>query len=431
MVESESRKPAEFYRDDAPSRIPTLHLGYKSKSASTDVDRFERKQKRQQQRQGHYHNVHADDSDDTTDSDASVSDVEGDADYGLDEVASDLQQSVAQEVHTDFTISYLEAMESELQILRTENLTLRMKLNAATMSDDSFFCNEDGSRDDEKVKYYTGLPSFLTLAALVSFLTPHISSGPRSITSKFQQVLIVLTRLRLNLPGHVVADLFRISDNSVSRIFLKVLDVMYVRMMPLISWPDRESLRRTMPFNFKPDFGNKVTVIETPSNLLARAQTWSSYKHHNTIKYLIGITPQGVVSFISEGWGGRTSDKWVTENSTFLDNLLPGDLVLADRGFNINDSVGLMCAEVRIPAFIKGKKQLSAFDVESTRKIAHVRIHVERVIGNIIQKYAIIDSTIPITMLTCAEGATTTTLDQIVTVSCALVTICPSVVPFD
>lgn len=83
--------------------------------------------------------VHADDSDDTTDSDASVSDVEGDADYGLDEVASDLQQSVAQEVHTDFTISYLEAMESELQILRTENLTLRMKLNAATMSDDSFF----------------------------------------------------------------------------------------------------------------------------------------------------------------------------------------------------------------------------------------------------------------------------------------------------
>jgi hypothetical protein len=40
-----------------------------------------------------------------------------------------------------------------------------------------------------------------------------------------------------------------------------------------------------------------------------------------------------------------------------------------------------MCAEVHIPAFTKGKNQLSAKEVESTRKIANVRIHVERVIG--------------------------------------------------
>ncbi|ESO85592.1 hypothetical protein LOTGIDRAFT_98628, partial [Lottia gigantea] len=70
-----------------------------------------------------------------------------------------------------------------------------------------------------------------------------------------------------------------------------------------------------------------------PSNLLANAAKWSSYKHHNTVKFLIGIMPPGSVSFISKGWGGRTSDKHVTENSGFLSNILPGDLVLADRGF--------------------------------------------------------------------------------------------------
>ena len=42
--------------------------------------------------------------------------------------------------------------------------------------------------------------------------------------------------------------------------------------------------------------------VDRPSALLARVQTYSSYKHHNTAKYLIGITPHGIVSFISNGW---------------------------------------------------------------------------------------------------------------------------------
>jgi hypothetical protein len=37
--------PAEPYQDDAPNWIPTLHLGYETKSG--DVNRFERKQQRE------------------------------------------------------------------------------------------------------------------------------------------------------------------------------------------------------------------------------------------------------------------------------------------------------------------------------------------------------------------------------------------------
>ena len=94
---------------------------------------------------------------------------------------------------------------------------------------------------------------------------------------------------------------------------------------------------------------------ERPKSLMARAQTNSNYKHHNTVKYLIGIA-QCVITFISKGWGGRVSDQHLTENFRILENLLPGDQVLADRGFNVQEAAGFYCAEVKLPPFTRGKK---------------------------------------------------------------------------
>ena len=54
------------------------------------------------------------------------------------------------------------------------------------------------------------------------------------------------------------------------------------------------------------------------------------------MKLLIGVTPQGV---ISKSLGGRVSDVYLRENCGLLDNLLSGDLILADGGFTIQESV--------------------------------------------------------------------------------------------
>ena len=81
----------------------------------------------------------------------------------------------------------------------------------------------------------------------------------------------------------------------------------------------------------------------------------------------------------------RVSDKHIVENSGYLSYILPGDVILADRGFDVADSIGMRQATLNLPAFTRGHDQLPAKDIEDTRKLANVRIHVERVIGSVRQ----------------------------------------------
>jgi len=102
------------------------------------------------------------------------------------------------------------------------------------------------------------------------------------------------------------------------------------------------------------------------------------------------MSPQGVTTFVSGSYGGRVSDKHWTRESGILKKLLPGNILLADRGFDIAKDVSLMQASLEIPTFTIGLTQLSPNDVEKTRKIVNLRIHVERVIGATRQGFSIL-----------------------------------------
>ena len=102
---------------------------------------------------------------------------------------------------------------------------------------------------------------------------------------------------------------------------------------------------------------------------------------------------------------------------------------MADRGFTITEIVGLKQAKLVIPAFTKGKSQLDPIDVEKTRGIASIRIHLERVIGLLRQKYTILEGTLPTDFLAFhphgPPHAKVPMIDRIVRVCSALVNVCP------
>ena len=75
---------------------------------------------------------------------------------------------------------------------------------------------------------------------------------------------------------------------------------------------------------------------------------------------------------------------------------------MADRGFTIRDQLRAIKVDLNIPPFMEGRGQLPASEVLEGRKIASVRIHVERVIGRI-KNYAILKGTLSITLARIAN----------------------------
>ena len=105
--------------------------------------------------------------------------------------------------------------------------------------------------------------------------------------------------------------------------------------------PDVEHTRSTLPSQFN-SFPKLVPIIdcseifiETPKDLELQSVTPSEYKHHNTIKLLISITTNSFITFVSEPYTDRISDKAITNECGFLETIPAFSMLMADKGFNL------------------------------------------------------------------------------------------------
>lgn len=351
--------------------------------------------------------------------------------------------------HQDFSIVLSDAARKKLleDMLVAEDIN-KLKLKISELEDiiedqkkkivELSYDYESFKDNDKKTKFYTGLPCFNTAKALFELLEkdlPLIHHNTK--ISKFQMFLLTLMKLRNDFSFRELGYKFNVSESTASHYFHKCLFVMYCKLKHLIVWPTREQLWETTPAEFKEAFGsNFVTILdcfevytEMPSDKKAAGQLFSSYKHHHTIKILLGITPHGAISFVSNAFVGRASDKFVTQKSKILDHILVGDIVMADRGFLIEDSLEKIHAHLKIPAFTRSLDQLHPIDVEKTRKIAHIRIHVERKIGETKQKFLFLDGKLPISMISKYTSlCDVPVIDQAIVVACALINLCPGII---
>lgn len=105
---------------------------------------------------------------------------------------------------------------------------------------------------------------------------------------------------------------------------------------------------------------------------------------------------------VSDLYTGSISDKEIIIQSGFLDKLSKVDGVMVDKGFLIQDELAARQAHLVIPPLLKKKPQFSEEELDSTRSIANLRIHVERCMERI-KNYHIFDRAFPISMADSAS----------------------------
>ena len=96
---------------------------------------------------------------------------------------------------------------------------------------------------------------------------------------------------------------------------------------------------------------------------------------------LVGATPGELISYISPAYGGSTSDRQVFERSPLVNICEPGDSIMSDKGFNVQDLFAPKDLKVNIPTFFKKKNRISNHTVLRDIKISSKRVHIERLIG--------------------------------------------------
>lgn len=213
----------------------------------------------------------------------------------------------------------------------------------------------------------------------------------RGCLSSLDVIYLVLRKIRLNESFAVIGHEFGISNSHAAKLFKRFLPFISDHLTDLIVWANDESIHRAMPIGFRKSFKKVAGIgdcleisIQKPTDAFEQALTWSEYKKGNTIKYYVAISPNGLFMFCSVGYGGRATDELIFSHSGFLDKLKEGMHIMVDRGFKKIESMVLQkgCVIVRPPSVNDGK-QLTKQQVLTGRKIAGVRIHVERAIRRI------------------------------------------------
>ena len=303
---------------------------------------------------------------------------------------------------------------ARIEMLQAENASLKKKMN-----DKSHFRVEDIQHDDKLICFYTGFISYFVFVTFFEFLGPAVNNlrhwgskggvrlrqRARKLDPK-NQIFLTLVKLKLNLKLSDLAFRFGLSPTQVSRYLTTWICFLYHHLKEIYWMPSVQQVRGTLPTEFKENFPSTFAIIdgsevfiETPTDLHMQSSTWSAYKHHNTVKFLVACTPNGAISYISAVYVGSISDMELTCVSGFLSTLegKQGISIMADRGFMIKDMLKELHIELNVPPFLEQRQQFPSGEVEIGRRIASLRIHVERAIGRM-KNYSILKQTIPISL---------------------------------
>ncbi|XP_065645285.1 uncharacterized protein LOC136075776 [Hydra vulgaris] len=244
----------------------------------------------------------------------------------------------------------------------------------------------------ENAKYHSGLSENLHR------LGNQAKTGPKTKLNTENQLFMFLVWLKNGFTILHTSWLFKFSKSTTSRYLTTLTNFLYFSLGSVPICPSRKQVNKFMPESFKMTFPSTRCIID----------------------WLLGISPSGAITFISQLYDGAISDKKIVVRSGFLKKELcnKNDSVMADRGFTISDHLNTINVKLNISSFLNGQ-QLSKEDATESQTIASLRIHVERAIRRI-KVYRQISNEIPLVF----HGS----INQLWTVTCLLCNFLPPLI---
>ena len=192
-----------------------------------------------------------------------------------------------------------------------------------------------------------------------------VRKNSKKLTQRYE-FLLTLVKLRQGILNKDLADTFCVSPALCSRTFTTWIRLLRQLSGPaLVVWLPREAIWENLANVFrKAGYSNCRIILdcaevftEWSKSLDNQAYTWLDYKYYNTIKFLVGISPNGFIKLLSDCYSGRTSDKYITKDSGFYDLLEQGSQELEDRGFQIKEKLLFhVCSLEKSDDFCRGEK---------------------------------------------------------------------------
>ena len=235
---------------------------------------------------------------------------------------------------TSTTSNVVNEVEEEDVLNEPEKEEEKLSSEAETQTPASLFPLmgiEKFENDDAGIHFYTGLESFTSFTMVLQSLGPaayclnYVRHQVNDISVP-NQFFLVLIKLRRHLPDIELSLFFNVSEDTVSNVFFTWMVFMSKQWRELDLWP-----RGSIGKHIVSDISSSDYEIESsrtrliidraefpirkPKGSESQRATYSTREKKYTVKVLIGATPEGLVSYVSQAYGGATTDKQIIEES--------------------------------------------------------------------------------------------------------------------
>lgn len=163
----------------------------------------------------------------------------------------------------------------------------------------------------------TGLPSMSLLDTLTKCYESYETLTARHILTPKERIVLTMMKLKHNTTVSFLSSIFGCSVSTCSTVITATVRILADILSSVVHLPGKDEVLQNMPLQFK-DYQRVRIVLDCteipvsqPKCLTCALSTYSHYKKQFTCKYMIGVTPGGLICHVGKGYGGKASDKQI------------------------------------------------------------------------------------------------------------------------